>query len=154
MKQRTPGQLWTYMTEMITELRGFESRFQTKIIRLHHYWSNDHNLEMASESFIPKLLKADIGLYMDDTPTQLYPYPIKDQMFFLECSKEIPNYQDFIMMSLIQSKRGHDQTMGKLGNQKFLEKAPEEIILMEKQKLEDFGFRWELWTKSFLIYGD
>jgi len=152
MKQRTPGQLWTFMTEMITELRGFESRFQTKITRLHHYWSNDYNLETASESFIPKLLKADIGIYMDDCLTDLYPYPIKDQMFFLECSKPIPNYQDFILTSLSSSKKGFEMTKGKLGNQKFLEKAPEEIILMEKQKMEDFGFRWELWTKAFLIY--
>jgi valyl-tRNA synthetase len=83
----------------------------------------------------------------------LYPYVIGDHMFFLKCSKPIPKYDEFIMNSLIQSKRGLEMTNNKLSNPKFIEKAPSDIIELEKRKLEDFGFKWELWTKAYLLYG-
>ena len=56
------------------------------------------------------------------------------------------------MSSLIQSKKGLEMTNVKLSNPKFIEKAPLEIIELEKKKLEDFGFKWELWTKAYLMY--
>jgi hypothetical protein len=56
------------------------------------------------------------------------------------------------MTSLIQSKKGLDMTNGKLSNTKFIENAPDSVINLEKKKLEDFGFKWELWTKAYLLY--
>lgn len=153
MKKRTPSQLWDLMTETITELRGFESRFRTKILTVSHFWKNDLEFEAASESFLPKLLKAELGTYVDDQgTTNMYPYAIKDHLFFIECSNPIPNYQEFILSNLESSKKGFGITKFKLDNPKFVEKAPPEIIDSERKKLEDFGYRWELWTISYLMY--
>lgn len=73
-------------------------------------------------------------------------------MFFLKCDKEIPNYEDFILANLGSSKKGFTISQGKLSSKAFIEKAPVDIIELENRKLQDFGFKWELWTKAFLLY--
>ena len=152
-KSRSYSEMWMFMTEIISELRGFESRFATKILKIHHYWKNDPIIEIASYGFIPPLLKSSIGTYIDDQElTNLYPYAIKDHMFFIESSKPIENYSEFILTNLIQSKKGLDMTNGKLGSPKFLEKADPEIIKIENIKKQDFEFKWELWTKAYILY--
>jgi hypothetical protein len=152
-RPRTGNEYWLLMREIITELRGFESRFSTKILQIRHYWKNDINIEIASEGLIPSILKAKIGTYMDDQEiTSLYPYVINDHMFFIESSKPIKNYDEFILTNIIQSKKGLEMTNGKLGSSKFLEKADSEIIKIERIKKGDFEFKWELWTKAYLLY--
>jgi hypothetical protein len=137
---------------IITELRGFESRFSTKIESIHNYWRNHFMIEKLLDDCSEKMLKAKCGLYMDDSLTSLYPYIIHNQMFFLKCSKVINNYNDFILNNIQSSKKGLEITKTKLSNPKFIEKAPEEILNIERKKEIDFGYKWELWTKAFLLY--
>jgi len=146
------------LQDITTDLRNFESKFSTKIELIYNFYTNhwviEENLPLATKS-----LKCDISQYcLDDGIWRmeympgLYPYVIGDHMFILKCSKPIPKYDEFIMTSLIQSKKGLDMTNGKLSNTKFIENAPDSVINLEKKKLEDFGFKWELWTKAYLLY--
>lgn len=146
------------LQDITTELRNFESKFSTKIELIYNFYTNhfiiEHNLHLAT-----RYLKVDIAdYYLDDGiwrmeyMPSLYPYVIGDQMFIIKCSKIIPKYEDFILTSLTQSKKGLEITKNKLSNTKFIENALESVIVMEKKKLEDFEFKWELWTKAYLLY--
>ena len=138
------------LQEITTELRNFESKFSTKIELIYNFDSNhliiENNLHLATKN-----LKVDILEHLENT-TGLYPYVIGDQMFFLKCSKTISKYEDFILTSLIQSGKGLEITKSKLSNIKFIENALESVIAMEKKKFQDFEFKWELWTKAYLLY--
>ena len=56
------------------------------------------------------------------------------------------------MEQLTIAKKGYEVSEKKLSNKAFVDKAPVDIVQLEQRKLEDFGFKWELWTKAFLIY--
>jgi Valyl tRNA synthetase tRNA binding arm len=142
-----------------TELRNFESKFSTKIECIHNFYTNHWVIETNLPYIAKVMLKSDTGeYYIDDgiyrieQMNGLYPFVISNQMFLLKCSKPIPKYDEFILTSLIGSKKGISISKGKLENSSFMEKAPQEIIDLEKKKLEDFGFKWELWTKAYLMY--
>ncbi len=151
-KDRTNSERWELMKEIITELRNFESRYATKINKIHFYYINDYQIEEFSHISIPKQIKAEIGIYMDDTLTKLYPYIIKDHMFFLDCSKQIDKYEEMILSNILLSKKGLEITNNKLSNIKFIENASKDIINNEKLKQIDFNMRWMLWSKAYLLY--
>ncbi len=89
---------------------------------------------------------------MDDSLTDLYPFIVKDHMFFLECSKPILKYDEIILNNMISAKKGIENTNNKLGNEKFMKNASEEVINNEKNKQIDFNMKWYLCTKSYLLY--
>ena len=83
-KNRNIIELGFLIQEIITELRNFESKFSTKILTIHNYWTNNSLIERELEFASNKFLKAECGLYMDDNElTNLYPFIIQDHMFFL-----------------------------------------------------------------------
>ena len=152
MKKRTGSEYFDLMKEIITDLRNFESKYATKILTIHHYYTNDYQIEEFSYISMRNQIKCDIGLYMDDELTSFYPYVIKDHMFFLECSKSIPKYDEIILNNIIMSSKGLEITKTKLANSRFMENASYDIIRNEQIKHEDFEMRWELWTKAYLLF--
>jgi hypothetical protein len=146
------------LQDITTDLRNFESKFSTKIELIYNFYTNhwviEQNLSLDTRSLKCNISEyyLDDGIWRMEYMPGLYPYVIGDHMFILKCSKPIPKYDEFIMTSLIQSKKGLEITNGKLSNIKFMENAPDSIILLEKKKLEDFGFKWELWTKAYLLF--
>ena len=139
--------------DITTELRGFESRFAVKIDSVRSYFRNDPLVERELEWILPKSNKISLNIYIDDQElTSLYPFVVQDHLFFIKCDKDIPNYEDFILANLTSAKKGHTISEGKLSSKAFVEKAPNDIIELENRKLQDFGFKWELWTKAFFLY--
>ena len=144
---------------IITDLRNFESKFSTKIECIHNFYTNHYIIEQNLPYLAKTMLKADTGefclddgIWRTEFMSGLYPYIISDHMFFLKCSKPISKYDEFILTSLSQAKKGIEMTFAKLNNPKFIENAPTDIIELEKKKLDDFGFKWELWTKAYFLY--
>lgn len=153
MKERDIISFGNLTRDIVTDFRGFESRFAVKIISIRNWYKNTSIVEQHLEFLAKKLMNILTEVYIDDNEnTDYYPLIVEDHMFFLKTNKKISNYSSFILESLVSSKKGCEVSTKKLSNQAFVEKAPKEIIDLETKKLEDFGYKWKLWSEAFLRF--
>jgi valyl-tRNA synthetase len=155
MKERDIISIGSLVQEATNGIRGFQSRFDTKILSVSNWYNNLWQVETFLDFSLSKMLGIKTDCYFDDrTPflTSSYPFIIEDHFFLLHTDSKIEGYADYILEQLVSAKKGYEVSQKKLSNTAFVDKAPTDIVNLERNKLEDFGFKWELWTKAYLIY--
>lgn len=155
MKERDIISIGFLIQEATNSIRGFQSRFDAKVLSVSNWYGNLCQVETFLDFSLSKMLGIKTDFYFDDiTPflTSSYPFIIEDHLFLLHTDSKIRGYADYILEQLASAKKGYEVSQRKLSNAAFVNKAPVDIVNLEKNKLEDFGFKWELWTKAYLIY--
>jgi valyl-tRNA synthetase len=141
--------------EATNAIRGFQSRFEVKVKNVRNWCNNNWQVELLLEISLDKMIGIKTDVYFDDRISILtasYPLVIQDHMFFIYTDTKIENYEDYILEQLKLAKKGVEVSQKKLSNTAFVDKAPIEIVNLEKKKLEDFSFKWQLWTKAFILF--
>jgi len=131
--------------EDITELRNFKLKHGLDEMVVHFYESNmDNNpywiyVSDALETLV-RGTKLSYMLFGSDYETGMYPLITTNSLYLIEmkndgndCLDKIEYYKKRVL-----------QIKNKLSFTSFTEKAPKEIVELEKQKLKDFEKRWEL----------
>jgi hypothetical protein len=155
MKSRDIISIGNLVMEATNAIRGFQSRFDVKVLSIRNRFNNLSAVESFLGSVLDQTLDIKTDVYFDDRTwfsTRHYPIIVEDHTFLLYTNSKIEKYEDYILEQLTIAKKGYEVSEKKLSNKAFVDKAPADIVQLEQRKLEDFGFKWELWTKAFLIY--
>lgn len=133
----------------IIDLKSFKQKHNLKEMVVHFHEScMDYNTKdscihfIMTASFMEKLIQGSKISYMifsDEFHTGLFPLVTSDSLYLIElendgsdCLNQIGHY-----------KKRCEDIKRKLESKSFIERAPIDIIDMEKKKLHDFEKRWE-----------
>lgn len=130
--------------EDIIELRNFKSKHQLKEMIVHFHESNMHNSPywMCVAYAMEKLIIGSKLSYMlgdSDFENDLFPVVTKNSLYLIE----LKNDGSESLKQIEYYKKRVLEIKGKLASKNFSEKAPSDIIELEKKRLSDFEKRWE-----------
>lgn len=129
--------------EDINELKAFKVKHQLKemVVHIHEltmanpYWAY---VSDAMEKLIPGV-KQSYMIGDGDFETGMFPLVTNHSLYLIE----LENNGEESLKQIEYYKKRVLETKGKLSSTKFLEKAPVEIVALEKKRLSDFEGRWE-----------
>lgn len=130
--------------EDIIELRNFKSKHKLKEMIVHFHESNMDNNPcwMYIADAMEKLIIGSKLSYMlggSDFETDLFPLITTNSLYLIE----LKNDGSESLKQIEYYKKRVLEIKGKLASKNFLEKAPVDIIELEKKRLSDFEKRWE-----------
>lgn len=131
----------TSLQEDIIALRNFKQKHNLEILVVHPYTLDEYPLV-----FMEKLIRGCVLSYqLGDYASGMFPIITDNNLYLVEHPTDGEE-----VLEMIDHYKSKVESISKKLNTSFADKAPKDVVDLERKKLKDFNQKWEWATIGYL----